>query len=84
MNEYFITFRSITYAQRGQAVLQEAGVSTALGRTPRWMEEEGCGYRLRVAPAKAIQAAAILRSRGVPFSKLYARRDGGKLEALAP
>lgn len=84
MKEFFITFRSITYAQRGQTVLRGAGISTSLGRTPRWMEEKGCGYSLRVSPAQATQAAALLRSQGVPFSKLYVRQDGGKLEALAP
>ena len=48
------------------------------------MEEKGCGYSLRVSPAQATQAAALLRSQGVPFSKLYVRQDGGKLEALTP
>ena len=44
MKEYFVTFRSITFAQRGQNVLRSAGVPVQLQRTPRWMEEKGCGY----------------------------------------
>ena len=40
MKEYFVTFRSITFAQRGQAVLRSAGIPVQLQRTPRWMEEK--------------------------------------------
>ena len=49
MKEYFVTFRSITFAQRGQQVMQDAGISAQLQRTPRWMEEKGCGYSLRLS-----------------------------------
>ena len=45
MKEYFVTFRSITFAQRGQQVMQDAGISAQLQRTPRWMEEKGRGCR---------------------------------------
>lgn len=50
MKEYFVTFRSITFAQRGQNVLRSAGVPVQLQRTPRWMEEKGCGIQPARAP----------------------------------
>lgn len=80
MNTYFVTFRSITFAQRGQAVLRGAGISVQLGRTPRWMEEKGCGYSLRLPTDEAKTAVERLKSQGVPFSKLYVRREDGNME----
>ena len=71
-----ITFRSVTPAQRGQRVLQKAGVSSMLQRTPRWMEERGCGYCLRLDREDLEQAVAVLRREQVSFSKIYIMVDG--------
>ena len=38
---YLITFRSVTYAQRGERVLNRAGERDRVESTPRWMEEKG-------------------------------------------
>ncbi|MBE6978388.1 MAG: DUF3343 domain-containing protein [Ruminococcaceae bacterium] len=79
MKTEFITFRSVTPAQRGQRVLQRAGVDTLIQRTPRWMAEKGCGYCLRLRPEELIRAVDLLRRENVPFSKVYAT-VGGSLE----
>ncbi len=67
----YITFRSITPAQRGQRLLQKYGIETLLQRTPRWMEERGCGYCLRLRQADTRQAEQILRKNDALFSKVY-------------
>lgn len=74
MNGYLITFRSITPAQRGEKLLQKNGISCSLRRTPRWMEEQGCGYSLVVKDG--IGAVSLLRSHSVPFRKVYLQRNG--------
>jgi len=79
MKTEFITFRSVTPAQRGQRVLQKAGVDVILQRTPRWMEERGCGYCLRLRPGDLLRAVELLRRENVAFSKVYAT-IGGSLE----
>ena len=84
MKEYFVTFRSITFAQRGQAVLRSAGIPVQLQRTPRWMEEKGCGYSLRLPPGYGAAAVEQLKQSGIPFSRLYLHRDDGGLEELKP
>lgn len=84
MKEYYVTFRSITFAQRGQSVLNSMGIPCFLQRTPRWMEEKGCGYCLRLKPGYAREAVDLLRSKSVPFSKLYARRNDDGMEELQP
>ena len=48
MKAYFLTFRSITQAQRAERAYSRAGMVCTMRRTPRWMEEKGCGYCLRL------------------------------------
>jgi len=78
-----ITFRSVTPALRGEGVLKRAGLDCSIQRTPRWMEEQGCGYSLRVRCQEVMQGLEILRSNDIPFRKVYLRRENGKVEELA-
>ena len=71
-----ITFRSITPAQRGQRMLQRQGIETVLQRTPVWMQEQGCGYCLRLRSQQTPQAVHLLRTEQLPFSKVYTWRAG--------
>ena len=80
MKFYYITFRSVTFAQRGERVLQKAGLRCTLQRTPRWMEEQGCGYCLRLWTKDAAPAVELLRGQGVPMRKVYAQQGDGQLE----
>ena len=38
MRSDYITFRSVTVAQRGERLLRSGGIDCVLQRTPRWME----------------------------------------------
>lgn len=67
----YITFRTITPAQWGQRILRRHGIEARLQRTPRWMEERGCGYCLRLKQADTSRAERILRENEAPFSKVY-------------
>ena len=69
MRPYFITFRSVTYAQRGERILKNAGIDCHLRRTPRWMESKGCGYALELEEPR--QAAAVLRENQLTWQKIY-------------
>lgn len=80
MGMHFITFRSVTPAQRGQRLLQQSGIESILQRTPRWMEERGCGYCLRLRPEQTDRAVTLLRQNGLPFSKIYTETDYGTEE----
>lgn len=82
MEEYFITFRSVTYAQRGERVLGRAGVRCSLQRTPRWMEEQGCGYSLRILTNEVARPVELLRREQLPMRKIYTRRADGALEEV--
>ena len=83
MKYCLITFRSVTPAQRGESVLRKAGIDCALGRTPRQMEELGCGYSLRLRPVDAARAAVVLRQQQIQFRKVYLWSENGALEELS-
>ncbi len=79
----YITFRSVTISQKGEGVLRRAGVFCTLQRTPRWMEEQGCGYSLRVRFTDAAKAVKLLQQAGVSYRKTYLLRDNGGFEELS-
>ena len=80
MKFYYITFRSVTFAQRGEQVLNKGGFRCALLRTPKWMEAQGCGYSLRVFTQDIREAMALLRKYKVMLRKLYIQQPDGTLE----
>ena len=82
MKIFYITFRSVTAAQRGEKVLQKAGTRVALLRTPKWMEVQGCGYSLRLWTEDVGAAVAILREHGVTFRRVYMQISDGTLEEM--
>ena len=78
----YITFRSVTPAQRAQRILRQVGMDTILQRTPRWMEERGCGYCLRLRGEWRAAAAALDRA-GIEYRKIY-RQTGDHAEEVGP
>ena len=83
MRTYFITFRSVTYAQRAERILKDSGIRCTLQRAPRAMEERGCGYCLRLQPQVAARAVQLLKAGGISFSKVLAFQDKDDVEELA-
>ena len=79
----YITFRSVTHAQRGERILESTGIRCGLQRTPRWMEEQGCGYCLRLRSAQLHRAGLLLDQAGVAFRKLYTPDGAGELKEAA-
>lgn len=82
MKSYYITFRSVTFAQKAEGVLKRAGIRCSLHRTPRWMEERGCGYCLHLKQGEPHTAAALLQENGAVFRKVYVQQPGGTMEEV--
>ena len=82
MNVYFITFRSVTPAQRGESLLRKFGFRCTLQRTPGWMQENGCGYCLRLGTDRIGDAVGILQRSNLPFRKVYRQEPDGKTEEI--
>lgn len=82
MGHFFITFRSVTFAQRGERALSAVGIRCSLRRTPRWMEEQGCGYALKLATRDIAPAVEVLRKNQVPLRRIYQQRAEGVMEEV--
>ena len=82
MKNCILTFRSVTPAQRAEEVLRRAGVECSIQRTPKWMEEKGCGYSIRLDCRDIMTSAAFLRQAGIHFRRAYTLRDDGTPEEL--
>ena len=83
MKYCLITFRSVTPAQRGEGILRRSGIDCSLSRTPRPMEEQGCGYSLRLRPIDGARAASILRQQQISFRKVYLYGENGSVEEMS-
>lgn len=77
MLTFFITVRSVTFGQRAESVLRKGGISCSLQRTPKWMEEQGCGYCLRLRTADIMPAVRLLRAGQVSFRRVYVQNENG-------
>lgn len=82
MNNYYISFRSVTPAQRGERLLKNNAIPCVLQRTPKWMEAQGCGYCLRLRGEEIHSAVAILRGEQVPMRRVFVQRSNGTLEEI--
>ena len=82
MLTFFITVRSVTFGQRAESVLRKGGISCSLQRTPRWMEEQGCGYCLRLRTDDIMPAVGLLRAGQVPFRRVYVQGREGDVEEV--
>lgn len=83
MKFYYITFRSVTFAQRGEQVLNRGGLHCTLIRTPKWMEAQGCSYSLRLWTSDIRGAVELLRRQQVAWRRVYVQKTGGQLEEMA-
>ena len=78
MKHCMITFRSVTPAQRAEGLLRRAGIWCLLGRTPRYMEEQGCGYSLRVRQKDVSAAVQMLQENHITLRRVYGMQEDGK------
>ena len=83
MKQYLITFRSVTYAQRGERSLgKRNNHRCVLQRTPKWMEQQGCGYGLTLRGANIYRAVDVLRQDGLSWRRVYVL-ENGKYQEIA-
>ena len=82
MKTFFITFRSLTYAQRGEQTLRSGGIKSRMRRTPRWMEERGCGYGVEITAPELRQPLELLRRQQIPWRKTWILYDTGEVEEI--
>ena len=82
MKYSLITFRSVTPAQQAENFLRRSGIDCSIRRTPKWMEQQGCGYSIRVPFRDTQRIVELLRGQDIQFRKVYLLRDNGSAEEM--
>ena len=80
---WLITFRSVTFAQKGERLLKNKGIDCAMQRTPKELSQRGCGYCLRLQAKDAMAAVDLLQENAVSYGKTYAMTEKGRIEERA-
>ena len=83
MRYCFITIKSLTAAQRAESLLRGTGIRCSLQRSPRWMEEQGCGNGLRVDCEDLTRALTTLRGNRISYNRAYLHQEDGVMEELS-
>ena len=82
MYDCLITFRSVMPAQRAESVLSAKKIGCVVRRTPKWMENQGCGYCLRLSCGRLPEAVSLLEESGIGYKKLYRNTGGDRMEEI--
>lgn len=80
MEQYAILARSVTYAQRMQRLLGQAGIHCQIFRAPRELSDLGCAYILRLHSQTIRQALTILYRERLEPVRVYSENKGGYQE----
>ncbi len=72
MRYYLIICRSVTYAQRAQKALEEAGIRSRMLRSPKGLTERGCAYALQVKPSLFSKALTCLYEKNIKPYRAFA------------
>ena len=76
MEEYLITARSVTHAQRMAQALERRGVRAVVARAPMGLTGKGCGYVLWLRGRERTAAALrLLREAGFAPAQVFCRED---------
>ena len=82
MTQYLISFRSLTHAQRAARLLERAGLTVTVRRTPAGLSQSGCGYAVALRK-RAAEAVALLRERQLFTGKLFVLDESGEYREAA-
>lgn len=68
---YLIVCRSLTYAQRTAAVLERAGITARILRSPKSIAGEGCSHAVKVSERSLADALRLLRRAELTPRRVY-------------
>lgn len=68
---YLIICRSLTYAQRTSAVLERAGITAHIMRSPKSIDAEGCSHAVKVSERNLSLSLTLLAREGLSPKRVY-------------
>ncbi|MGI6497678.1 MAG: DUF3343 domain-containing protein [Oscillospiraceae bacterium] len=75
---YLINCRSLTYAQRAKRILERAGISAYITRTPQGLAKDGCSHSVKVSERRFEMAMEILKQVDFPITRVYMSDGEGR------
>lgn len=82
MFSYLLTARSLTYAQKCVRILQRAGITAILVRTPKTISEHGCGYSVKVTERYLYRSISALADAHISPLNVYRILENGEYEKV--
>lgn len=80
---YLIICRSLTYAQRTAHVLERAGITGHIMRSPKIVTGEGCSHCVRVAEKWLAPALKVLNREGLSPKRVFLQDAEGAYSEVA-
>lgn len=74
---YLFQCRSLTYAQRIATVLERAGITVQVMRSPKSIAGAGCSHSVRVSLRNFHDARKVLKRVGLGPERIYSAEDDG-------
>lgn len=81
MPHYWISYRSLTHAQRAARILERKGLTAVISRLPQGVSPKGCGYAL-VVRHRINDALALLRQAQLPGGMVFEKTDTGEFREV--
>ena len=79
---YLIICRSLTYAQRTAQILERAGITAHILRSPRAITGEGCGYAVKISERNLTDSLMILHRVGLPPRQVFIVSSDGSYKEV--
>ena len=80
---YLIVCRSLTYAQRTASVLERAGITAHILRSPKSISKEGCSHSVKISQRNLPDALRILQRVGLSPKRVYITAGDGSYQEVA-
>ena len=84
MEHYLIIARSVTYAQRMQRALGQAGIRCRIFRAPRDLTDLGCAYAVQIQAADLSRALTALHRASLDPVQIFMTQQKGLYREVEP
>lgn len=81
MPQYWISFRSLTHAQRAARILERRGVTATVARLPQGVSPKGCGYAL-IVRHRIHDALRVLGEARIPTGLVFEKMEHGEFREV--
>ena len=76
MPQYWISFRSLTHAQRAARTLERNSITAIVSRLPQGVSPKGCGYAV-VVRRRIHDAVRLLEEAQIPRGMVFEKTERG-------